>query len=90
MCQTINPDAMNNDKLYALIAMIEAHPRKIAQRLFPDHADGRVRAVKDIKNYCWNAITARHLRVDGNIQTAMEYESICDRIYDRMPEWARW
>jgi hypothetical protein len=43
--------------------------------------------VKDIKlyrAYACNKAVAMRLRIEGNINQAMEYESICDRIYNRM------
>jgi hypothetical protein len=30
------------------------------------------------------------LRADGQIERAQEYERICERIYQNLPEWARW
>ncbi len=34
-----------------------------------------------LSNYAWNKYTAIGLRKRGEIQTAISYESICDRIY---------
>jgi hypothetical protein len=30
------------------------------------------------------------LRAEGKISTAMTYEQICDRLYEELPEFARW
>lgn len=39
--------------------------------------------------YAWNKVTAIELRKNGNIQTAIQYEEVCDRIYSRIPESVR-
>jgi len=35
--------------------------------------------------YAWNKLTAVNLRKKGRIETALQYEGICDRIYERIP-----
>ena len=34
-----------------------------------------------LSNYAWNKHTAVNCRIRGDIQVAMQYEAICDRIY---------
>ena len=51
---------------------------------------GSTKAANSIANYCWNKHIANFFRLAGNIQTAQQYESICDRIYADMPESIRW
>jgi hypothetical protein len=51
---------------------------------------GSIRATIELRNYGWNKLTAMKLRLTGNIETAMQYEAICESIYSRLPEWARW
>lgn len=40
--------------------------------------------------YASNKAVAMGCRLRGDISTALMYEGICDRIYDRLPEFARW
>lgn len=42
---------------------------------------GAFEAAQSLKNYAWNKITAISERKKGNIQDAIKYEDICDRIY---------
>lgn len=58
--------------------------------LFPAGGRGTKRAAADLANYASNLATARACRLRGNIQTALQYESIADRIYDRLPGFAKW
>ena len=63
---------------------------KYARELFPDRPTGYVKAAMQLCYYASNKATAQKLRLEGRIDTALIYESICDTIYDRLPEWARW
>lgn len=58
--------------------------------VFPDGGPGTMRAVADLANYAANKATAMNCRIKGDIQTAMQYESICDSIYDGLPDYAKW
>lgn len=40
--------------------------------------------------YAANKITAISCRKAGNIATALSYEGICERIYNRMPDNIKW
>ena len=40
--------------------------------------------------YAWNKWTAIGLRKEGNIETALSYERICERIYSAMSPEIRW
>ncbi|WP_372395281.1 hypothetical protein ABMY26_06645 (plasmid) [Azospirillum sp. HJ39] len=51
---------------------------------------GYIKAADNLANYACNKATAMGLRLEGKIQAAVDYESICDRIYQRLPEHARW
>lgn len=70
--------------------IVGVRPVTVAKQMFPVRAKGRVRAVCDLRNYAHNKATAMDCRMRGDIQTAAAYEAICDRIYDRLPVWARW
>jgi hypothetical protein len=43
-----------------------------------------------LANYAANIATAKRLRLKGEITTATVYEKIAERIYQRLPTWARW
>lgn len=51
---------------------------------------GAVRVVKDLANYACNKSVAMKEREQGRIKTALDYEGICERIYARLPDWAKW
>ena len=45
--------------------------------------EGSSRLATALSNYAWNAETASKVRASGEIQTAIMYEEIADRIYSR-------
>jgi hypothetical protein len=49
-----------------------------------------VRRANDLSCYAWNKSTAISCRKRGEIQTALSYEAICDRIYKGMNQSDRW
>ena len=51
---------------------------------------GSRRTTGALANYAANKATAMRLRKQGFIANAMDYERICDRIYETLPESARW
>lgn len=65
-------------------------PRRIARAVFPDRPKGYVRTCKTLAHYACNKAVAMGLRTKGQIDRALVYEHVCDRIYDRLPEYARW
>lgn len=86
-----NLDCLNVAELRELTKLTTGNrPINTARALFPNNVVGRVRAVKDINAYAWNKITARWCREAGDIESALKYELICERIYQRLPDFARW
>lgn len=65
-------------------------PIAFARQLFPLAPSGYVRATKNLGHYAANKATAMQCRLRGEIQSALMYEGICDRIYDQLPEYAKW
>ena len=63
---------------------------KYARELFPTRPVGYINITRQLGHYAANKATAIKCRLDGRIATALIYESICDTIYDKLPEWARW
>ena len=85
---TPNLDAMTVDELQVFAS---AH-RGMApgRKMFPEGGKGTNIAARDLVAYAWNKSTAMQCRLRGDISTAWRYEGICDRIFDRLPEFARW
>lgn len=83
-----NLDAMELDEL---MAFWKRHQHGHNQRfLLPNGIKGCRRIVADLANYAANKATAMRNRLDGNIETALQYESICESIYEGLPATARW
>ncbi len=87
---SFDPDA-DIDELHKWVAYIGNGrcPRAAANRWFPGKP-GRVLAVRSIRGYLGNVITAKRLRLEGNVEVAQHYERIADSIYSRLPDYARW
>lgn len=58
--------------------------------LFPAGGKGTKRAAADLANYASNAHAARSCRAKGAIRIALDYERVCERIYEALPPFARW
>lgn len=83
-----NLDCLEPD---ALMRFWQQHQAGRAFRaIFPQGGKGAKRAVADLANYASNKATAMQCRLRGEIDTARMYESICDKIYNALPEFARW
>lgn len=64
--------------------------RMLANRLGLSGA-GSQRLANSFSNYAWNKLAAIDIRIIGNIETALKYEQICDKIYARIPaEFRPW
>jgi hypothetical protein len=87
----LNLDAMPMDVLWEFWKHTNSvRPISFARQLFRNAPKGYVRATKDLGNYASNKATAMQCRLDGKINSALMYEEICDRIYDGLPDYARW
>jgi hypothetical protein len=64
--------------------------RTSGMQLFPERPKGYVAATRALANYAANKSTAMRCRAKGEVQTAIMYEEICERIYKHLPEFARW
>lgn len=83
-------DGMTRDELMAFWAKINHGPVNTARELFPAQYRGYVRATRDLGNYAANKAAAMLCRTSGDIPGALVYEGICDRIYSKLPNFARW
>jgi hypothetical protein len=64
--------------------------RKNAAALLGDTRAGYTRIAGDVRNYAINKYVAMGLRANGQIVRALEYERICDLIYNRLPDDLHW
>ena len=85
-----NLDALDISELWSIYNDIREFPWKTARKFFPTRPIGYIKAIESLSYYTANKATAMKCRLDGKIATALIYESICDTIYGRLPEWARW
>jgi hypothetical protein len=65
-------------------------PSKQARLVFPDRPKGYVQTFKSLRNYAKNKAVGMRRRREGYIELAQEYESICETIYNLLPDYARW
>ena len=63
---------------------------RAARTLFPDRPPKYVSVTGTLRAYAASKATAMTCRTRGNIQTAQVYETICERIYSELPQWAKW
>lgn len=87
-----NMDAMTSDELWTFWKTYHRPGRKAVYTLFPLRTprDGAYQATVDLASYASNKATAMECRLRGNIAAAKTYEDIADRIYDRLPTFAKW
>jgi hypothetical protein len=85
-----NLDATEPDALMTFWLATSYHDRTVARFLFPERPTGYVRATGALGAYAANKATAMGCRERGDIRGAECYESICEGIYERLPEYARW
>ena len=60
------------------------------RNLFPAGGKGTKSAAANLACYASNKATAIQCRLRGEIETALMYEGIADRIYSNLPDYARW
>jgi len=83
----LNLDCMESDDL---MAFWMKHQRGRGYRtFFPNGGKGTKTATGDLAAYAANKATAQTCRKRGDIQAAMIYETICDNIYNDLPDFAK-
>jgi len=75
----VNLDCMSFDEL------IEFWSSKIPKKGEKDNHEKML-----IRRYAFNKAIAVDNREKGNIETALFYEKICDKIYEKLPEREKW
>lgn len=83
-----NLDAMSREELLSF--WMKHQSGRNYRELFPEGGKGSKKAAGDLANYASNKATAMSCRVSGDIERAMMYESIADRIYAVLPAFAQW
>ena len=87
----LNPDGATIDDVRIWVHAMRINLDEMAPRMFPRHpaAEQHGAAVK-VWLYCEAKYRAMESRLIGKIDNALRYEAECDKIYKRLPEWARW
>lgn len=88
----VNIDAysVDADEIWRLALCLSRHATAAARAMFPEKPPGFRRATVSLGHYAFNKSTAMKCRARGEIYTAQHYESICEQIYKRLPDFARW
>ncbi len=89
MSNVPNLDCLSSEELMDLWFRYSRATRKEAADLV-GRRKGYTSIVGDLAHYAANKATAMSCRLRGEIQSALIYEGICDRIYDRLPPDCRW
>jgi len=74
-----NLDSVTIEYLWKLYKEIDSNVRVSAKKY-----GLTVRDAKSYRAYAVNKATAMTCRIEGEINTALEYERICDRLYNQM------
>ena len=90
MSNVPNLDCLPAGELIGMALKYDRASRKEARELIGDSRPGYTRIVKNLACYAWNKSTAESCRLRGEIDAALLYEGICDRIYDGLPEDLKW
>jgi hypothetical protein len=83
-------DGMTQKELVEFWNRADKHPIDTARELFPAQYAGYVRATRQLGHYASNKAAAMLSRGMGDIPTAQMYENICDDIYSKLPNFAKW
>ena len=82
---------LDNDPSIDLMDFWMRHQRgRQSRELFPAGGPGTKTATDLLAAYAANLFAAQSCRRRGDINAARAYDSICDRLYERLPDWARW
>jgi hypothetical protein len=86
-----NLDAMTPEDLWAFWGTFKkGAKRSNCATLIGDKRKGYTTLANDLACYASNKATAIKCRLDGCIDSALIYESICERIYNNLPIDLRW
>lgn len=85
-----NLDCMPRSGLDLFIRTVTNGPRLAAAVMFPAKPRGYLRATRILKEYAGSKITAMAFRERGQITSALHYETYCESLYNKLPDFARW
>jgi hypothetical protein len=86
-----NVPNLDNDNSLDLMEFWNKHQNGRRYRdLFPKGGRGTKIATEKLADYAANKAAARSCRLNGQIDTALNYERICDLIYKGLPDYAKW
>ena len=81
--------AWSNEQLWDLWSWTRYRPVRSARAMFPDRPKGYVRAAHDLGNWASNFATMVRCRQEGKIKEAVMYCDILQRIWNKLPEYAK-
>lgn len=84
-----NLDAMPRSELLEWAA-VRKRGRGHARALFPSQPRLYISATRILVLYADNKAAAMYCREHGDISGALMYEGFCERLYNRLPTFARW
>ena len=90
MKEPINLEAQDLSTLQKFRFRVAQTPVITARVLFPDRPKGYVAATRWLGGYATRKAMAMNYRARGNIAGAIRHERICDQIYDKLPDYAKW
>jgi hypothetical protein len=85
-----NLDAETEENLAEFHKTHSHNSRNAAKKLFPSTPAGYVKTAKALASYAINKLVAMQQRKQGNIETALQYEKICEGVYSKLPHFAKW
>ena len=85
-----NFDGMTSAELMAFWKKYTRPTRKDAAALIGDTRKGYTTLAARCAAYAVNKATAMTCREAGKISSAQAYESICEQLYNKLPEDLRW
>lgn len=84
-CWSVDPD-----DIMKLGDCLNVQARHAGRIMFPSRPTGYVMVTHSLASYAYSKAAAMRCRVRGSMVQAQTYEGICERIYTRLPDWAKW
>ena len=89
-----NLDAMNDDELMTF-CRTHTDGMEWRQLFHTDEADRfecerAQETARQLSLYAWHLYLSRNARLEGKVHSARSQEAFAQRIYNQLPEWARW
>jgi hypothetical protein len=85
-------NGMTQKELVEFWNRTDKQPKAMARELFASRrfTAELEKTVRNLGHYASNKAAAMLSREMGNIQAALIYENICERLYNKLPTFARW